>query len=97
MQIAPVAEFQPKFPFGDVVITIGAREKIPSTEIPAFLRRHLSGDWGDLDEHDRQVNERALAEGGRLFSRYESRNGVRFYIITDPDRQHTTILLPSEY
>jgi hypothetical protein len=30
----------------------------------------LTGDWGDLDEHDRLVNESALLHGGRLLSSY---------------------------
>ncbi len=38
-----------------------------------LLDHHATGDWGDLCEDDRAENERALREGGRLFSAYGTR------------------------
>ena len=48
-----------KFSPGSVVATPGALEAFrASGESPlTFLERHLAGDWGDLDEHDRCENE----------------------------------------
>lgn len=43
------------------------------------------------------ANERALRQGGRLFSRYKERKAVKFYIITEADRSATTVLLPEDY
>ncbi len=57
---------------------------------------HASGDWGDLDAHDRRQNERALRTGTRLFSAYDTSAG-RVWIITEADRSCTTLLLPEEY
>ena len=79
-----------------ILATPGANEALYPEEQLILLRRHHSGDWGDLCEHDRQQNEFALEHGSRLFSVYEVRN-QKIWIITEADRSSTTILLPSEY
>jgi hypothetical protein len=86
-----------RFISGDVYSTPGAIERIPANEMSAALVRHLSGDWGDLDQEDKSANERALVRGGRLFSAYSIESGTKFWIITEADRSATTILLPEEY
>lgn len=86
-----------KFAFGRLVATPNALSNIPNDEIPAALSRHLQGDWGEMDSHDWQSNERALRQGGRLFSQYHSTTGVKFWIITEADRSATTVLLPEDY
>ncbi len=86
-----------KFDLGRLVATPGALQALPPDEMQAAIRRHVAGDWGSLDKHDMQMNEAALRVGGRLFSVYESRAGVRFYVITEADRSATTVLLPEEY
>jgi hypothetical protein len=86
-----------KFPLGRIVSTPSVLDSVPNTEILAALERHASGDWGDLDEDDREANERALLEDTRLLSAYRSREGVKFWIITEHDRSVTTILLPEDY
>ena len=88
-----------KFPFGRLVATPGALEAFQRAGgSPAhFLRRHLAGDWGDLDEHDRAENERSLAQGYRLLSAYHLSDGTKVWLITEADRSNTTFLLPEEY
>jgi hypothetical protein len=89
---------QPRtFPFGALVITAAAEAALDQASVVQSLRRHLTCDWGDLDPEDRAVNERALKEGKRLFSAYSAADGTRFYIITEPDRSYTTVLLPEDY
>lgn len=66
------------------------------------LERHQLGDWGDLEEEDKESNEEALIHNDRLFSCYLvpegiKANGSKIYIITEYDRSVTTILYPSEY
>jgi hypothetical protein len=60
----------PRFPLGLVVATPGALKALEeSGEAPFdFLRRHASGDWGELDVDDRRENELSLREGFRLAS-----------------------------
>ncbi len=89
---------------GRLAATPGAVEALQrSGQTPGeFLRRHASGDWGDVDEHDRQANDEALKDGSRLLSAYTLRTGVRLWVITEAaddrgNRAATTLLLPSEY
>jgi hypothetical protein len=86
-----------KFSLGRLVSTPNAISEIPNDEILAALCRHAGGDWGTLDDEDKASNDRALAKGGRLFSQYHSKAGVKFWIITECDRSATTVLLPEDY
>lgn len=47
-------------------------------DILSSLDRHDRGDWGNVCEHDRLENNRALDTDGRLFSVYDSKEGIRF-------------------
>jgi hypothetical protein len=88
---------QAKFSLGQMVITANARDRLHADDALAALARHIAGDWGDVDEHDRQENEDSLSHSLRLLSVYHDRNGVKFWIITEADRSATTILLPEDY
>jgi hypothetical protein len=92
-------DVRPKFRLGRLVATPGALELIQGEgrEPMEFVERHIRGDWGDLDEQDRLVNEQALAHGGRLLSSYIVVGEERVWVITESDRSSTTLLLPSEY
>ena len=89
----------PLFALGKIVATPGALAAIEASgdDPLALLSRHVSGDWGDLDEHDRHENELGLREGFRLLSAYTLRTGAKIWIITEADRSVTTFLLPDEY
>jgi hypothetical protein len=82
------------FPPGQVVATPGALAL--GIDLLPFLMRHLTGDWGDLDEHDKLENEFAIKNGLRILSAYETPQG-RLWVITEADRSASTVLLPSEY
>ncbi len=85
---------------GRVVATPGALEVLEDAGVEPheLLRRHLSGDWGELDAHDRRENERSLKHGFRVLSSYPvGEDGQKVWIITEADRSSTCILLPSEY
>lgn len=88
-----------RFPLGQVVATPGALDALlMAGQTPAvFLRRHITGDWGEVDEQDRRGNEWSLAHGFRLLSAYILSTGTRVWVITEADRSSTTILLPTEY
>jgi hypothetical protein len=86
-----------KFSPGQIVATPGALQELTQQDITQAMRRHLTGDWGELDEHDKRENELSLQKGFRLLSAYTSSGGTRFWIITEADRSVTTVLLPSEY
>ena len=89
--------FTQKFELGQVLITPGARDDLELKDVMSSLVRHAGGDFGDVCEEDRELNEEAVEIGERILSSYHDRNGVKFWIITEWDRSATTILLPSEY
>jgi hypothetical protein len=88
-----------KFSPGTVVATPGALAAFQASgdDPLAFLVRHVAGDWGELDEHDRLENELSLKHGWRILSCYRLSTGVKFWVITEADRSATTFLLPDEY
>ena len=67
-----------KFNPGSIVATPGALEALrASGSHPlTYLNRHLSGDWGEVDEHDRRENEVSLEAGFRLMSVYTLPNVI---------------------
>lgn len=89
----------PLFSLGKVVSTPGALAAMRAASISplSLLRRHLTGDWGDLDSHDKQLNDQAIKDGSRIFSAYDIGDGERIWLTTEADRSVTTFLLPSEY
>lgn len=82
---------------GNLVATPGALElAVQGVNLPAYLQRHLKGDWGDLCQEDQAQNNRSLCLGFRLLSSYETPHGM-LWIITEADRSATTFLIPEEY
>jgi len=86
-------------PLGRVVATPAALDALSATDTHPFalLRRHVTGDWGDLTPEDVEANRMALATGARVLSAYTLPDGTRVWVITEADRTATTILLPEDY
>jgi hypothetical protein len=96
----PAQHVFPKFNPGQVVMTSGVASLVQQGQLNPrpYLLRHLSADWGDLDDSDRCQNDAALRSGeDRLFSAYEVGPNLKVWVITEWDRSVTTVLLPSEY
>ncbi len=93
----------PKFQLGQTVMTRGVNDKVAEdSEFARFvlgsLRRHASGDWGNMCPDDKAANEEALKAGDlRLFSAYEKDGLPKIWVITEADRSATTVLFPDEY
>jgi len=93
------------FDLGSVVATPGALEDLERNGMTGLelLKRHVTGDWGDLCEEDKKANEAALKTGARIMSSYWLQDESKLWIITDAevDEQHhryaTTILRPEDY
>ena len=85
-----------RFPLGQLAITSNACLRLATEEVMTALRRHASGDWGDLCPEDALANDSALQQGDRLLSAY-GQGQQRFWIITEADRSVTTVLLPGDY
>lgn len=96
---------QPLFHLGPIVATPGALEDLERNGMTGLelLKRHVTGDWGNLCEEDKKANEAALTTGARILSSYLLPDESKLYIITDAeiDEQHhrycTTLLRPEDY
>jgi hypothetical protein len=93
-----------RFRLGQIVATPGALDALQRNNVTAFdyLRRHASGDWGVLDQEDKQANEEAIKSGARLMSAYFLPDETKVWVITEAaddagNRMATTLLLPDEY
>ena len=101
-QAATGARPRALFALGRVVMTCGVNALVQGGAVNpiGLLRRHVTGDWGDMSDDDKAQNEAAVKSGeDRLMSSYPiaaSPDG-RVWIITEWDRSVTTLLLPSEY
>ena len=90
---------------GRVVMTRNFKEKAEEAVGPAeaayriaqMIRRHGTGDWGELSAEDVTANAEALKDGERLMSSYTDVFDFKVWVITEADRSVTTILLPSDY
>ena len=67
------------------------------------LDKHKSMNWGDVCDDDKLSNDDAILNGGRILSSYKIPDeiyygdDIKIYIITESNREVTTILFPSEY
>ena len=94
-----------RFKLGELVATPGAIEALKDTKQSPliFIQRHQTGDFGDVPESDKELNELAISNEGniekqqRVMSSYKTSKDQVVWVITEYDRSVTTILLPSEY
>lgn len=88
------------FELGQIVTTSGIAHQCEfpdfANEVRKSLGRHIKGDWGDLCEEDKNLNNQAIKEGTRILSAYNILD-KKVYIITEWDRSATTILFADEY
>jgi hypothetical protein len=93
------SEPKPLFGLGQIVGTPGAVDALEEAEQNPFelLVRHVTGDWGDLEDEDKKENELSVKQGFRILSAYNLDTDVKVWVITEWDRSVTTILLPEEY
>lgn len=86
-----------QFSLGQIVATRHLLEVINPEDMHIALVKHSHGDWGICCNDDKQANDLALENGGRIVSIYRDRNKKKFWIITEADRSATTVLLPEDY
>ena len=87
------------FDAGEIFVTQGVQEKVDTGYVALFVKRHLSGDFGELDDEDFAVNTLAMRQGGSIHSVYDSPQG-KVWVITSGSKTsqvYTTVLLPEEY
>ena len=94
---------KPLFPLGQIMATPAALEALQEAGIaPASLiQRHVTGDFGDVCDEDKELNLAAIQDGSRILSVYAA-GEVKLYVITEATddkghREATTILRSDEY
>jgi hypothetical protein len=94
-----MAEKQLLFDAGYVDRTAGAFNAMRQAGVSewSLLERHQSGDFGEVGSVQRHSNRRAIASGGRVFSVFLLTQRKVVWVITELDRQTTTVLLPCEF
>jgi predicted transcriptional regulator len=86
---------------GHVLMTRGVAEEVRQNKrfanfVKESLGRHRRGDWGEMSDEVRQLNNQNLGINTRLFSWYELKGFPEIWITTEPDRSFTTIMFPDE-
>jgi hypothetical protein len=61
---------RPNFELGQIVATPGALEATTDAQRLEYLARHSIGDWGCVCSEDRDSNDAAVQDGGRILSAY---------------------------
>lgn len=86
------------FPLGRIVATPGALNLLvmAGQDPSELLKRHQSGDWGDVPPADAAENRRSIRHGWRILSSYQV-GSQRIWIITEANRSSTCLLLPEDY
>jgi hypothetical protein len=97
IDLAKLAAIAGILDMGQIVFTPSIRDNFRQTFIILCLTRHRLGDWGEVDEEDWECNDEALRKGSRILSAYFAPNGEKLWVITEWDRQLTTVLMPDEY
>ena len=82
------------FPLGEVVITPGAVAL--EIDFKPYLKRHQSGDWGNISKEHAEINDLCVNLEYPLASLYAVDTKC-FLIVTEQDRSTTTVCLPSEF
>lgn len=90
---------KPLFSLGSIVSTPAALEAFARTgqDPRVFIQRHITGDWGDLPEADKQENDVSIDINLRILSAYTLSDQTKIWIITEADRSSTCVLLPDDY
>lgn len=96
VRLRPWAKQQERFSLGRVAVSSAAAGMLDPEEIGLALSRHLVGDWGEVGDIEKLLNDCCLDFGGELRSAYLSGCGERFLVLTDGERQTTTVLSASD-
>jgi hypothetical protein len=88
----------PLFPLGQIVATPGALALLAQSNVSSLdlLSRHVSGDFGDIGEEDWKENLFSIKQGFRVLSSYRVGEGT-IWLITEANRESSTLLLPENY
>jgi len=82
-----------KFDLGQVVVTprvSSALEQCGLT-VDVLLARHQAGDWGDVSDVEKRMNDDAVGAKFNLISNYVTSSGENVRVFTKADRSCTHV------
>jgi hypothetical protein len=81
------------FPLGRIVATQEVLNILETTKesLTDLLVRHQSGQWGQVDQKEREVNDWAADKSMPVVSVYRLKSGSSICIITEGDRRTTRV------
>ena len=87
-----------RFELGTIIISSQTQEYAHPQAVLKAVRRHASGEWGEMDAICTRRNNRTLSEGlsGELVSLYRDRYERAFFVITNATRDETRVSLRHE-
>jgi hypothetical protein len=89
---------EPLFPLGRLLVSDHVVDSIP--DYMRYLRRHQSGDWGSVCEHNAWENQKAVSSGDEILSMYPVTlaDGATkdLCVMTEKSRTYTVIFFVSE-
>ncbi len=84
-----------KFTLGHIVVTNRAAEILAAADlsVESLLDRHQSGDWGDVSDDQRQINDDCIDQQFSVVSNYTTADGQTVTVFTMADRSRTLVHL----
>lgn len=98
-------QFDRLFNLGEIVFTEGGDRILdleePDEDLLDLLKRHVSGDWGEVSQEEKDLNDKAVQDGSRILSAYILSTGKKILILTEAanesgHREVTKVLTPEE-
>jgi len=93
VKLKPWADTSKRFPLGSVAISGAAAATLDVEDLGLALSRHVVGDWGEVGDVEKLINDCCVEFGGGLRSVFRSECGTWYVISTDSARQVTTVTL----
>ena len=78
------------------VANLVRKKRLFASFVQKSLDRYRKGDWGDMGDEEKSLNQDNLIRNLRLFASYESPNLLEIWITTEPDRSSSTVMFPDE-
>ena len=84
-----------KFTLGHIVVTNRAAEILAAAglSVESLLERHQSGDWGDVTDDQKQINDDCIDRNFSIVSTYTTPDGQTVTVFTMADRTRTLVHL----
>lgn len=76
---------------GEIIVEPGADKILflerPKEDLMDILIRHVSGDWGEVCQEEKEGNDSALQNGSKIISAYTLSNKKKIFVITEAENE----------